>query len=174
MNNKENLLQALAEVRETLKDYNKFICLFSDDEGIKTLAELNLLIGKIQTLLKISEIKEVVHPENKALKQSNGLKIVKVRPCDKKYGNKTYIGFLIGEIALSSSVSIKNDKLLCDWAFYNPAIYVPELGATIYGMESWWSRIESKEELNQITDSDIQNVWYFKLMEDFLNKKSNV
>ena len=45
----------------------------------------------------------------------------------------------------------------------NPAIFVPELGKIIFGMESWWGRIKSEEELKDITDGDIENVWHVKM-----------
>lgn len=49
----------------------------------------------------------------------------------------------------------------------NPAIFVPELGKIIFGMESWWGRIKSEEELKDITDGDIENVWYVKMLKGF-------
>ena len=40
---------------------------------------------------------------------------------------------------------------------------MPELGKIIFGMESWWGRIKSEEELKDITDGDIENVWHVKM-----------
>ena len=51
----------------------------------------------------------------------------------------------------------------------NPAIYVPELGKIIFGMESWWGIIESPEELKDISDDDISNTWYVKLLQEMQN-----
>ena len=73
-------------------------------------------------------------------------------------------------MALGSTIKITDDKLLCDWSFYNPAIYIPELGVTVYGCESWWSKINTTDDFSDISDLDIQNVWYVKLIEKFLNK----
>jgi len=46
----------------------------------------------------------------------------------------------------------------------NPAIFVFELNKIIYGMESFWAIIETKEDLKDITKDDIDNVWYVKLL----------
>jgi hypothetical protein len=45
----------------------------------------------------------------------------------------------------------------------NPAIYVPELRKIIFGCGSWWSEIESPDEIKDITDDDIENCWYVRL-----------
>lgn len=73
------------------------------------------------------------------------------------------IGFHIGDAALSSTIGISEDKIQCNFSFYNPAIYVPELNTVIYGMESWWGSIKSEEDFKKITDQDIDNTWYVKL-----------
>lgn len=91
--------------------------------------------------------------------------LVKVRPCGEEYGNKTYLGFLIGEIALGSSITTIDDKIQLNFSSYNPAMFVPELKKVIYGAGSWWSEIESEEELKEITNDDIENVWYVKLLQ---------
>lgn len=46
----------------------------------------------------------------------------------------------------------------------NPAIYVPALNQIVYGMESWWGEIASPDDLKQITDQDIDNVWYVQAL----------
>lgn len=51
--------------------------------------------------------------------------------------------------------------------YTNPAIFVPDLNRVVWGMESWWGPIESKEKLHQITDEDISNVWYVKAAKEF-------
>lgn len=48
--------------------------------------------------------------------------------------------------------------------FTNPAIFVPEFNEIIWGAESWWSKIESPDDLKQITDADIENAWYVKAL----------
>ena len=45
----------------------------------------------------------------------------------------------------------------------NPAIFVPELKKIVFGCESWWRKIDSMDEVKDITDEDIENQWYVKL-----------
>jgi uncharacterized protein YjiS (DUF1127 family) len=169
----EKLKKELSDAREQLKDYNKFIDLMrikDDPKGI--LTRLNKTIGRIEMLVNASEIKEFEHPSNEALKQGSG-KLVSIRPCDEKYGNKTYVGFYLGELSLGSSIQITDEnKIQCNWSGYNPAIFVPELGEVIMGCASWWQKIKSVEQLKEITDDDIENVWYMKLMKEQLSKNN--
>ena len=169
----EKLKDKLVEGKEQLKDYNRFIDLLRDKDDPKgILTRLSETIGQIGMLVDASEIKEFEHPKNKPLQKGSG-SLVSVRPCDEKYGEKTYIGFLIGELALGSSITITDDKKIqCNWSQYNPAIFVPELGEVIMGCASWWSKIKSIEELKKISDDDIENVWYVKLMKEQLSKDS--
>lgn len=93
-------------------------------------------------------------------------KPVKVRPCGERFGGKTYFGIMLGDVALSISHSIDGDVVTASHSFYNPAILIPELGEIVYGCESWWGRIESKEELaKSITDETIANAWYVKALQ---------
>lgn len=47
----------------------------------------------------------------------------------------------------------------------NPAIFVPELKKIIYGCESWWKTIRSVDEFSKISNEDIDNTWYVKLLQ---------
>jgi hypothetical protein len=95
---------------------------------------------------------------------------VKIRPCGKKYNNKTYFGIYIGDVALSISHSIKDNVVTAKHSMYNPAIFVPELNEIIYGCESWWGKITSKEDLDKlITNETIENVWYVKMLKEIIN-----
>ena len=170
----EKLKAELSDGQEQLKDYKKFIDLLRDKDDPKgILTRLNQTLGRIEMLVNASEIKEFEHPSNEALRQGSG-SLVSIRPCNEKYGNKTYVGFLIGELALGSSIKITDDnKIQCNWSGYNPAIFVPELGEVIMGCASWWGKIKSVDELKQISDEDIENVWYVKLLNEQLKSKSN-
>jgi len=99
-------------------------------------------------------------------RQSKGPTMVSIRPCGEEYGGKTYFGYLLGDMA--HSFSTKQDpedgKLAIEFSFYNPAMYVPELGEVIYGMGSWWGVIKNEADLKRITDNDISNVWYVKAL----------
>lgn len=90
---------------------------------------------------------------------------VAVRPCAEEYGNKTYLGLFLGELPDSTYVTYntKTEELNVGMSC-NPAMFVFELNKVIYGYESWWSKIEREEDLKQITDADINNVWYVKAL----------
>lgn len=91
--------------------------------------------------------------------------LVKIRPCNKEYGDKTYLGLYLGNQPWSQTVSY-NKELgeLTVGVATNPAIYVFDLQRIIFGAESWWGIIESLEELKDITDDDINNIWYIKAL----------
>lgn len=48
--------------------------------------------------------------------------------------------------------------------FKNNSI-VPELKKIIYGCESWWKTIRSVDEFSKISNEDINNTWYVKLLQ---------
>jgi hypothetical protein len=91
---------------------------------------------------------------------------VSVRPCDEELAGKTFLGVLIGEIALVQMAQFdeKNGALKISKAMHNPAIFVPALSRMIYGCGSWWGKIKSPEQLRKITDDDINNVWYVQAL----------
>lgn len=93
--------------------------------------------------------------------------IVKIRPCDKKI-NKTYLGILINEwYPLDVSILYKrNEKKLKLFFDSNPAIYVPELNRIIFGAESYWGRIEDEKDLKEISNDEIENLWYNKMLKN--------
>lgn len=96
-------------------------------------------------------------------------KLVAIRPCSDEEGNlneKTYLGIHLGSLATSAAGSLdKNTKVLSiRFGRHNPAILVPDLNKIVFGYESWWSTIESEEQLQDITDEDISNTWYVKLL----------
>lgn len=100
--------------------------------------------------------------------------LVMVKPCIEGVEEKTYLGIYIGEGSIGSYMSYdKDNKDLKISSMYNPAMFVPELKKVIYGCESWWKEIENEEELKQITDEDINNVWYVKALKE-THKKEKV
>ncbi|MBQ3300888.1 MAG: hypothetical protein IJH04_01825 [Eggerthellaceae bacterium] len=94
--------------------------------------------------------------------------LVAVRPCDKACGGKTYLGFFVGDLPTNIHVTYNSDSkvLTVNGSMSNPCILIPELGRLVWGYESWWHKIESADELKQITDDDIDNVWYVKALEE--------
>jgi hypothetical protein len=72
---------------------------------------------------------------------------------------------MLGEIGIQHNVFYNpEEKQLAVYFGSNPAIFVPDLNKVIFGYESWWGEIKSPEELREITDDDIQNVWYVKAL----------
>ena len=101
--------------------------------------------------------------------------LVKIRPCAPEHKNKTFLGVYIGDIAtgVGATLNPKDGVLGVHPAEHNPAILVPELGKLVFGYESWWGPIKSEEELKQITNDDIANVWYVKLWKQMFEEKKD-
>jgi len=66
-------------------------------------------------------------------------------------------------IAIHTSFS-SDTGILKNSTMNNPAIFVPELKKIIYGCESWWREIESVDDFTSISEEDIENTWYVKLL----------
>ena len=176
--NKDELLTKVKEVMEVTKDYNHFKNIFTEDAGKKALFNLHQALGDICFMINASNMKEIAHPKNSAL-QAEGFghkqgALVAIRPVGEEYGKKTYLGFYLGDMALSSSITISEDKIQCNWARFNPAIYVPSLGKVIYGCESWWGEIKSEDDFQKITDETIADQWYVKAWKALAEKKENL
>lgn len=89
---------------------------------------------------------------------------VKVRLCE---DNKTYFGILLGELPWKTRASFsETDGKLKISTITNPCILLPEQKKIIFGCESWWSRIKPGEGISDISDTDIENTWYVKLLRD--------
>ncbi|MDR1897107.1 MAG: hypothetical protein LBR10_09990 [Prevotellaceae bacterium] len=160
---KSELIKTIGELQEVLKDHNKFIHLFSADEGKKTLTKIFSLTVDVQRLLAASDVKDVVYPKNLHLERGKA-GFVRIRPCGEEYGNKTYLGILIGEMACGITSKIEANKMELSWSAYNPAIFVPALNKIIFGGEGWWSEIEGSDDLKEISNLEIDNTWYMKLL----------
>lgn len=93
-------------------------------------------------------------------------KFVAVRPCAKEHGGKTFLGVYLGDIALSTMVQFhpQTGVLEAGHSMHNPALWVPELQRIIFGCGSWWRVLKTPEELRQITNADIDNVWYVQAL----------
>jgi hypothetical protein len=91
---------------------------------------------------------------------------VAVRPVGNKYGDKTYLGVMLGDLAISLGYDFNRTAgiMTIRRGFHNPAMFVPDLGEVIQGCQSWWSLIKKPEDLEQITDRDIDNIWYVKAL----------
>lgn len=100
--------------------------------------------------------------------------MVAVRPCGEKYQGKTYLGILLGELALSTYVNFNREtgELNINPAMYNPMIFIPSANSVVFGVGSYWHKIENEYQLNDITDVDIENVWYVKAMKQLLKEEA--
>lgn len=80
---------------------------------------------------------------------------------------KTYLGFYLGDLPIGI-VSSYDEKtsILSNRTMNNPAIFVPKLRKIVYGMESWWREIKSIEDFKAISEDDIENVWYAKMLKE--------
>ena len=93
-------------------------------------------------------------------------KFVSVRPCDPECEKKTYLGLLLGNIALTNCITYNKEsrRLKVSRGMFNPAFFVFDLNKVIFGAGCWWGPIKTEEQLRQITDADIQDVWYVKAL----------
>lgn len=84
----------------------------------------------------------------------------------------TRLGVLLGEIARGTYVAFepKTGRLSFDFCLHNPAIWVPSLNRVVWGCESWWGVISSPEQLRNITDADIENIWYVRALKELSAK----
>ena len=145
----------------------------SDNKAERTLSKIYPKLHQLKTLIRFSGIKETKHPEGLPIHPYGSPCLVRVKPCAEEYGGKTFIGFLVGHAAIGSRITIKDDSLVCDWAYFNPMIYIPENGCVVFGYESWWGKIDSVDDLKEITNEEIDSVWYVNLAKSVLeNEKS--
>ena len=150
------------------KEDNKY---YLTENQTEAMMEFSELLDKVEWQIPFSSYKELnYNKENKPLNQRVCGDLVSIRPCSE---SKTYIGYYLGQMALSISHTIEDDVVTASHSFYNPAIFVPELNKVVFGIESWWSKIESEEDLKEITDKTIENVWYVKAMKELSEKKND-
>lgn len=115
-------------------------------------------------------VKEIIFEEGETLRTESlsGKRcgdMVAIRPCAEEYENETFLGVLIGDISLSIGATLDEDDVLTiRRQRYNPAIFIPERNAVVYGCGSWWGKIESEDQLKNISDQDIENIWYVKAL----------
>lgn len=95
-------------------------------------------------------------------------KLVRVRLCD---DDKTYLGVYLGELARAPMAYTRSDSQNLIVSLYqNPALYVPALSRIVWGDESWWSTIETEDDLKKISDDDIASQWYVRLAEKLFSR----
>ncbi len=99
---------------------------------------------------------------------------VSIRPCGEEYEGRTYLGLYIGDLATSVSIKIAPElqAMQLEFSRHNPAIWVFELNRIILGNASFWTPIDSPEQLRKITNDDINDCWYVKAARAMCEGKS--
>lgn len=93
---------------------------------------------------------------------------VAIRPANE---TKTYLGVYLGDLSIDVQVIYhKVQKSLALQPLTNPAFFIPGKERLFWGQECWWKPLESPESLADITDADIQDVWYVKAFKDLSSK----
>lgn len=97
---------------------------------------------------------------------------VVVRSCRKEHGDKTRLGLLIGYVPIHADVEFDREtkRLKFNVTGDNPAIFIFDFNEVVLGCESWWGPIEDETQLREITNGDIQNVWYVKALKQLSGK----
>jgi len=95
-----------------------------------------------------------------------------VRPCGEEYKNKTYLGYFVGDIPIGVSAlhDPKENELTVSLSS-NPAFFLPDIREVIFGCGSFWSKIKTPDDLRQITDFDIDSVWYVQALKALADKE---
>ena len=114
--------------------------------------------------LEVEDIEKDELEYRKPLGHERGA-LVRVRPCGDEYAGKTFLGILIASAPTDIRVSYDHERkvLKVGLGMSNPMILIPETGTIVWGYESWWSEIRSVDELQEITDDEIDSTWYVKL-----------
>jgi hypothetical protein len=67
-------------------------------------------------------------------------------------------------------IEYKTHELTLNHTGTNPAMYVFSLKKVILGVSSWWQRIKKPEDLKQITEEDINSVWYVQALNNIIKE----
>lgn len=151
--NENNGMRMNWEVEFKVKD--SFIC----DKYKSMYIEYPIEVSKINT-----------NADKDKHKDSRTGKFAKIRPCGEEYEGKTYLGLYLGEMPIGHIISHNPDTNELNVSFStNPGIFVFDLNRIVYGMESWWGIIKNEDDLKEITESDINNIWYVKALKELSN-----
>jgi hypothetical protein len=114
--------------------------------------------------IEISNQHETIRPSGVFDEEKPGT-MVAVRPCDKKYAGKTFLGMYLCDAPTGFIGRTDGEKIILEMTDYtNPAIFIPETNEIVWGYGSWWGKIESEEKLRDITDASIQDIWYVRAL----------
>lgn len=150
------------KIRDLLKERREFIAA-EVAAGTEGAASPWFALGEITCPIQVDEI---LFSERSFLEPGRKLgRWVSVRVAGEK---ETRLGVMIGEIAMGALARFKRlpgaNVIEIGPGLHNPAMWVPGLGRVVFGCESWWGAIKSPEDLRQITDTDIESVWYVQAL----------
>jgi hypothetical protein len=97
---------------------------------------------------------------------------VSIRPAN---DDRTYLGIYIGDMPVGvAGIQKKGEDGVVHLVRTqpNPCIFIPQLEQLFYGLESWWGEIKEPDDLHQISDADIENVWYVRALKGLVEKES--
>lgn len=158
LKNNEEFQKIMNGKSDILADYefkNNFIC----DSYKSRYIEYPIEVSKINTNADKDEYRD-----------SRTGNFAKIRPCGEEYEGKTYLGLYLGEMPVGHRISHNPDTNELNVSFStNPGIFVFDLNKIVYGMESWWGIIKNEDDLKEITESDINSVWYVKALKKLSN-----
>lgn len=171
----EELKQQLQHFLDITEDFSGFRSLFSENSAEKSIAQMRQTIRQIQAFVAISEFKEVeFRGRGEAITPSERTgSFVRVKPVGDRFEGRTFLGIYLGDVAVAPSLAINQEEKLIapEWGRRNPGILIPEEHTVVYGYESWWGFLKSPEDLEAITDADIESVWYVQALKQLMKKK---
>ena len=137
----------------------------SDSEEFLRFMKNTRVEGQIEFPVEVSAIKNTGSRHYKSHEVGSW---VSIRPVG---DDKTYLGVYLGDQILEAMHSYNlESKELSIYPHTNPAIYVPDLKKVVWGCESWWGTIDFPDDLKKISDIDIQNIWYVKVLKELAEK----
>lgn len=115
------------------------------------------------------EQREWLEPWEPGMRGGDVGRFVMIRPCNKELNpdGKTFLGLYLGDMRVMGGglrYNKETQRIQFLEQYGNPAIFVFDLKRVVFGYASWWGIIESEEQLQKITDADIDDVWYVKAL----------
>lgn len=130
------------------------------------------IMDEIQWPLEISGV--LVRGNMHGTGRTDGCKVgqmVMVRMCDET--KATHLGVYLGEFPMQLIHQFdKETKRLEVVPHLNPAMLVPKLGRIVWGCQSFWGPIESEDQLRQVTDAEISDIWYVKALKELSKEQA--
>lgn len=117
--------------------------------------------GEIEFPLEVSALKLMTTRERREQQSGSWVSIRVVGEAVTRLG--VYLGDLGHSMTYTLDTRTKEVTVLL---VRNPAIWVPDLKRVVWGCESWWGVIKTPEQLREITDADINDIWYVRALRE--------